>query len=80
MPLLFILLQALATAPTPYSQAWSDSPLLVPQWPASLLTATAAGTRLSGCPPRDLCLVGAPPRVRYRFETYHPPSSPASLW
>ncbi|KAF6131985.1 pecanex 1 [Phyllostomus discolor] len=69
-----------ATAPTLCSQAWSDSPRLGPQSPASRLTATAAGTPPSGCPPRGSCPVGALPPVRYRFETCHPPSSPACPW
>ena len=72
--------QARATAPTPCSPAWPGSPPPEPPWPASPLTATAADTHLSGCPPRGLCLVGAPPPARYRFATCRHPSSPASLW
>ena len=72
--------QALATALTLCSPAWSDSPLPGPPWLASLHTAIAAGTHLSGCPPRDLCLVGALPLARYHFETYRHPSSPACPW
>lgn len=72
--------QALATAPTRCSPAWSDSPQREPPWPASLPTATAAGTRPSGCPPRASCPAGAPPPARYHSETCRPPSSPASPW